>query len=338
MRASSPPATLDPDWLAHRYDPGHDAVHFIRTDRAERRRVPFLTDEYLPGHAAPVVAHRNDALARAPAAAPIHYIFHSAYCCSTLLANVLDLPGVAVPVKEPVILNDLVGWRHRGAKPAEVGAVLDASLRLLARPFALGETVVIKPSNVVNGLAPAMLGLRPVARALLLHAPLEVYLGSIAGKGLWGRRWVRDLLLKQLKDGIVDLGFTQEDYLLLSDLQVAAVGWLAQHKLFADLVARYPDRVRTLGSEILLARSEETLAAIGPLFSIALDSAAVANSDAFRRNAKDGSAFGRDQRAAGQRSNAGLHADEIEKILIWAEAVAANAGVTMTLPAPLLGD
>ena len=328
--------TLDPNWLAHRYDSQHDAVHFIRTSRAERGHVPFLTDEYLPGHAAPVAIRRADALATAPAAAPLHFIFHSAYCCSTLLANALDLPGVALPVKEPVILNDLVGWRHRGAKPTEVGAALDAALRLLARPFEASEQIVIKPSNVVNGLAAAMLGLRPDARAVLLYAPLQIYLGSIAGKGLWGRRWVRDLLLKQLKDQSVRLGFTQEDYFLLSDLQVAAVGWLAQHHLFGDLADRHPDRIRTLDSELLLARPAAAIAAIGSLYGIPVDAAAIASGAAFRRNAKDGTAFGRDQRLATQQSNAAQHAEEIDTVIAWIEAVAATAGVRLTLPAPLL--
>lgn len=42
-------------WLAHRYDPQGDMVHFVDAPRDIHRVATFLTDEYLPNHAAPVV-------------------------------------------------------------------------------------------------------------------------------------------------------------------------------------------------------------------------------------------------------------------------------------------
>jgi hypothetical protein len=329
---------LQPEWLAHRYDDAADAVHFVRADRALRRQVPFLTDEHLPGAVEPLAVGRVEALSAAPAAAPLHFIFHSAYCCSTLLANALDIRGAASTLKEPVILNDLVGWRHRGAQPARLGEVLDGALRLLSRPFEAGEACIAKPSNLLNSLAPAFLTLRPQARAILLHAPLEVYLGSIAAKGLWGRIWVRDLLVKQLKDRFIDLGFEPEDHLRQSDLQVAAVGWLAQHQLFARLAAEHGDRVRTCDSEALLDQPAEALAAAVRLFGLSVTEAALheAVDGAFTRHAKFGNAFNREDRLAAQRQAAAAHRDEIDKVMAWARVVADSAGVDLHAPRPLL--
>ena len=341
MAAQAPPQPLQlpPEWLAHRYDPQHDAIQFVRADRELRRTVPFLTDEHLPPAAEPLAARRQDSLAVAGEPAPIHFIFHSAYCCSTLLANAYDREGIASSLKEPVILNDLAGWRHRGGPPARVAEVLDHSLRLLARPFGAGEASVVKPSNAINALAPAMLAMRPDAGCILLHAPLRVYLGSIADKGLWGRLWVRELLMKQVKDGLVRLGFEPEDHLLQTDLQVAAVGWLAQHQLFARLAEANPARVRTLDSEALLARPADALAAIDRLFRLGdgPEGRREVVARVFARHAKFGGAFNRDDRAAGQRSAAELHGEEIEKVMAWAEAVASAAGVKFSLPLPLLG-
>ena len=332
-------ATLPTAMLAHRYDPGQDAVHFLPVPRDLRRSAPFLTDDDLKVADAPLVARRGEAVATGAGAARLNFIFHSAYCCSTLLANAYDRPGSAFSLKEPVLLNDLVGWRHRGAAPAQLGAVLGDGLKLMARPWQAGEVGVVKPSNVVNALIPAMVGGRGDAGVLLLHAPLRVYLGSIASKGLWGRRWVRDLLLKQLTDRIVDLGFAQTDYFLQSDLQVAAVGWLAQHRLFGQVAAQWPGRVRTLDSEVLLADPAAALRALDALFGIAASEetrdAIVAG--VFRRHAKFGSDFSAEDRIAGQQSAAAVHGDEIEAVIGWAEAVAANAGFGMALPQPLLG-
>jgi hypothetical protein len=333
-----PPQGLPAEWLAHRYDPINDSVHFVRAHRGLRRSAPFLTDENLPGANAPLVLGREESLARAKPSARLHFIFHSAYCCSTLLSNALDREGVASTLKEPVVLNDLVGWRHRGGPPEKIAEVLDSSLTLLARPFGAAEAVVVKPSNVVNGLASAMLTIRPSAHALLLYAPLPIYLGSIAKKGLWGRRWVRDLLLKQLKEGFISFGFEAEDYMLQTDLQVAATGWLAQHQLFAGLAERWPERVRTLNSEVLLERPAEALEALALLFGLQVESGALSEiiEEVFSKNAKSGIEFGREDRLADQMSAAGAHADEIAKVLHWANAVAEKAGFSMKAPAPLL--
>ena len=73
---------MTPEWLAHRYDEGHDAVHFVRAPRDLRRSIPFLTDEYLNLDDAPTIVRRTDALATVPGGTPTHFIFHSAYCCS----------------------------------------------------------------------------------------------------------------------------------------------------------------------------------------------------------------------------------------------------------------
>lgn len=330
-------AILAPEWLAHRYDDGHDAVQFVKADRSSRAAAPFLIDEHLDVRA-PVVLRRSEAMSAAPAPAPTHFIFHSAYCCSTLLANAFDLPGISGSLKEPQLLNDLVGWRQRGGNPARVGEVLGNGLQLLARPFEPGERIVIKPSNVVNGLASAMLTLKPEAGAILLYAPLRAFLASIARKGMWGRLWVRELLSRQLVDGLVDLGFEPRDYLLHTDLQAAAVGWLAQQKLFAQLATRWPDRIRTLDSEILVARPADALAATASLFGISLSEETIAQivSEDFSRDAKDGSSFSSGQRAADRKAGEAIHAEEIEKVSVWAESVATNAGVAMSPPLPLL--
>lgn len=327
------------DWLAHRFEEATDRIQFRLVKREMHARATFLTDEYLGAEASPFVMSRAEAISLAPQPAPTHFIFHSAFCCSTMLARAFDLPGVSMGLKEPQILNDIVGWRLRGAPGPRVAELIDHSLHLLARPFAPGETSIIKPSNLLNGLAPAMLKLRPDANALLLRAPLPVFSRSIVKKGMDGRLWVRDLMAKQLKEGLIDLGFEQWDYLGLTDLQAAAVGWLAQQALFQRMTAEFGDRIRTLDSETLLDRPDDALAATAALFGVGLtpgQRADILAGPAFATNSKTGRTFTTAERAQGYADAATAHADELEKVTIWAEAVAANAGVELTAPSPLL--
>ncbi|HET9640501.1 MAG TPA: hypothetical protein VFP12_14980 [Allosphingosinicella sp.] len=330
----------DPAWLANRYDESQDAIHFVRLTREAHRAVTFITDDYIPAEAPRLVLRRSDVAAAAGPPAPLHFIFHSAYCCSTVLARAVDIEGRSMGLKEPLILNDLVGWRRRGAEPKALAVVLDDVLTLLARPFFPGEAVVVKPSNVLNAIAPALLGARPQAHAILLYAPLPDFLRSIARKGLWGRRWVRELFIGQLRDGIVDLGLGEQQYLDLTDLQVAAAGWLAQLEVFNRLIGRFgPERVRALDSAALMARPGEAMAGLSDLFGLGLDDSAieaVLAGPAFTSHSKSNAGFSATDRLAEQRDAAATHADEIDKVAIWAEAVAASAGVSLQPKAPLL--
>lgn len=329
----------DPCWLADRYDPGHDAIHFRRVERNDHRKATFLTPEYLGEATNPMVIRRIDALAAASQRAPLHFIFHSAYCCSTLLARAFDIPGVAMGLKEPLILNDMVGWRHRGADPRRVGEILDDALTLLSRPFGDGEAVIVKPSNLCNGLAEAIMALRPAAKALLLYAPLPIFLASVARKGMWGRLWVRELMVKQLREGFIDLGLEGDDYLGLTDLQAAAVGWLAQQALFTRMAERLgSDRIVTLDSERLLSAPGNMMKALANHFDIPLDDVRLAEivaGPAFRQHSKHGSAFDSEARVAEQRDGAAVHQEEIEKVSGWAAVVAENNHIPMILPASL---
>ena len=256
---------LDPAWLAHRYDEASDTIRFVRYERDERAAVPFLVDGHLPERGFEALS-RSEAH-RLGVSTPLHFIFHSGFCCSTLLSTCFDQPGLATSFSEPMILNDAVGWRLRGAPSGDVGELVDDALGLLARAFPGDEAAIVKPSTVVNGLGEGLLAIRPQSRAIVMHAPLRDFLISIAKKGLEGRLWVRDLLVKCRSERRTEaVGFSDVDLLKLSDLQVAAIDWLMQQATFGQMLMRFPGRVRSLTSDDFLDRPEEALAAAGAAF------------------------------------------------------------------------
>ncbi|MGH6649627.1 MAG: hypothetical protein ACREB7_00710 [Sphingopyxis sp.] len=325
----------DAEWLAHRYDPGHDSFHLRAVGRDVRAAVPFLTDEHLGGPGTPMIVRRADCVAALPAPRPLHFLFHSAYCASTMLAQALDRPGVATSLSEPVLLNDMVGWRRRGADPRAHGRVMHDALALLGRGFDPGDAVVVKPSNIFNPLARGALTLRPDARAILLYAPLRPFLLSVARKGMWCRLWCRELLESYLADGFVQLGFEPRDYFRQSDLQVAAVGWLAQQQAFAALAAWAPDRIATLDSETLTADPAAAVFAAARHFGLAADAAHIAAHPALARNSKSGAAFAPGERQRDLAAAEAAYGDEIEQVAGWAAAVAEQAAIPLTLPRAL---
>jgi hypothetical protein len=329
----------DPNWWPHRLDVTRGSIHYIPASRDDHRKAVFLTDEYLKGASRPKAIDLASA-AGAGNQAPIHFIFHSAFCCSTLLARAFDLPGLSMGYKEPQILNDIVGWRQRGAKPEAVANVMSGVLPVLARSFEPDETVVIKSSNVVNGLAGLMMHLRPNSNAVFIYAPLRDFLGSIARKEMWGRLWVRDLLAKQIKEGLVNLGLQGDDYLKLTDLQAAAVGWLVQQNLFVQLISKYGSkRIKAIDSTALMSNPESAMRNLASLFQVSLTEEGLqdlVHGPVFTRHSKSDDNFDASSREMDRQSGNALHADEIEKVYTWAEAVAKNAGIPLALPITLV--
>lgn len=329
----------DPDWYVHRYDPQRDLYHYIAASRQMRRRAPFLIDEYLREAGGIVPISRRDALLAAPPLAAPGFIFHSAFCCSTLLANALELPGVAMTLKEPVVLNDLSGWQRRGGPVDQARERTSDAVKLLSANTAPSERLIIKPSNVTNALIPLLLASHEQSSALFIHAPIETFVASIASKGMQGRLWVRELWMKLSADGLCGLGFGHDAPMGWTDLQVAAMGWLAQHRLFSTLAVRLDRRVKTVDSATLLEDPPRSIRAICELFGLALDDDQIrhiAKGPAFTRNSKTGGAFGRNQREATHQLAREAHGEEIEKVVAWTRAVAEANDIPLTLPNALL--
>jgi hypothetical protein len=263
-------------------------------------------------------------------------IFHSAYCCSTLLARLFDVQGVSFGLKEPQILNDAVGLRLRAGDPRHVAAATDVAMWLLARPLSAGEVNVIKPSNLINPMIPLVSALCPNMPAILLHAPLEIFLGSITRKEIEGRSWVRNLMWKLIQLGEAErFGFTNEELYRQTDLEVAAVGWLAQQAIFSEAIAANAG-YRSLDSETLVARPLETLEALKSLFKLDFDAEAIASGSAFRTHSKDGSQYSAEHRREDQDRGRNAHSREIGTVLEWACNLADHASISMTLPSPLV--
>jgi hypothetical protein len=335
MAAAPPPFTpADPEWLVHRYVEGDDAFRFIHLPRADHAGFPFLADAEMGPR--PVAPDQPASSMLGLERGRLHFLFHSAFCGSTLLTRALAVPGVAMGLSEPAVLNDVVGFRRRGAEPRAVARLADLSLRLLGRPYGPGEAVLVKPSNILNPLAELLMAIEGEARAVFLYAPLETFLISVARKGLHCRLWVRELLEGYLQDRFIDLGFEAKDFFRMTDLQVAAVGWLAQHQFFAGLAGRLgPSRLASLDVDGMNAAPEAAIASVAAHYGLKLDAAAVVAGPAFARNSKNGAAYSPEARAADYAASREAYGEEVGMVTQWAEAVAANVGLDLSGPNPL---
>jgi hypothetical protein len=329
----------DPDWFPHAVDVRSGAMRFVRIPRDVQRGVTFLADEYLPQSASRADLTANDLQRRVSPGRP-HFVFHSAFCCSTLLTRALDVPGRVFGLKEPATLNDLAAAKLARAPAARLTDLLDRVLSLLARTATPGEAIVIKPSNVANNLLESCLELRPQAQALLMYSRLPVFLRSIAHKGLWGRSWARQLFQRLRPTATIDTGFSADELFRQTDLQIAGLCWLMQHAQFVQALARFGDaRIRTLDSATLLAHPEQTLLAVSAHLALGLTpeaTATIARGPVFRENSKTMTEdYDRVVRAAEHAAVDAAHGEEIGMVTQWVQTVAQHCGVSLTIGAPL---
>lgn len=330
----------DASYLAHRYDEKSKAFQFVHLNRDDHRNSTFLTDEYIPETAERFMVSAGQSATTNIRDTSVHFIFHSAFCCSTMLARAMDVEGHAMGLKEPIVLNDIVRMKRAGEPAESINMILDQALSLLARPFADGESVIIKPSNIVNCLAEEMLSMRPGARALLLHAPLKSYLRSLSAKNMWGKIWARDTTIGIMNEGNLIGGFASADLLRLTDMQMAAVGWLSSHAMFVQLTNKFgPERVQTLNSQKFLDNKGDTIMWLSDFFDLRLDRGRISEiveGPAFTQHSKNFGDFDSNARRTEQTKTDEAHGEEIEMVVKWATAVADSQGLPMVLQSGLL--
>ena len=318
----------DARWLPVHWHSANDTIDFAWIERDAHSALSFLSEEYWrPLDPATVSLPRSTVPEPAPNHA--HYIFHSAFCCSTLLTRALNVPGKAMGLNEPGVLIDLASAAQQRRLSHEA---LQSVTRLLARPFSQGETIAIKPGNEANVLAHAILGLAPDSRALFLYAPLPRFLASVARKGMWGRIWARRLFATLRVQTGVDFGLADAELWQLTDLQVAALSWLMHHAQGAAMLAAFPERVRSLDSETFLANRAETLDALGVHFGIALDGKEIAAGPAFKSHSKEIGRAVDPEAPLEPRVPIPTVDEEIAMVASWAESMATHVGIVLELP------
>jgi len=315
----------DPRWLPHGFDPASRAITFIRIERERLSQPAFLADA-VPADGTQPVAVPIDAIAAARFdEAPLHFIFHTAFCRSTLMARAFEIPGVCAGLSEPGII----------AKIGNAGPDVTAQvMRLLARRWQTDEAVIVKPTNHANALIPAIMQARPDAKAILMTNPLPSFLAAVVRKGMLGRRWGRQLYLELMGYAGMDLGMDGAEKFAMTDLQAAGLAWFLNQRYFDALNRKYGGqgngRVRVLDGDAFGAAPAQTLKAIGAFTGLAIDGARasqIASGPVFTADAKTGEDYAAKSARDTAATQSAVVEDEIAKVSEWVGMIADQAGV-----------
>jgi hypothetical protein len=262
----------NPCWYLQGINLDQGRFNFVKTQRSALSAASFLDNRFPTSNLPNISFNLQELLdycqsADAKPMAQPRFIFHTAFCCSTLLSRCLDLPSVSVTLKEPEVLMTLANYQRVGhaSLTDQNKAMLIYKLvaRLLFRPFEDGQTVFVKPTNTVNNIIQPLMAAHPNSKALLLHSDLRSFLTSTLKKGEQGRGFARHLFNIFLMDSAEAKQLSSQQLMRMTDLQIAAITWHLQFEHMIEAQLKFDQsRIRSLHCDRLLEDSEKKLSSI----------------------------------------------------------------------------
>jgi len=325
----------DPGWLPTALGRDCQTIQFGRVSREGLSQEAFL-DQRMSDSVSETQTHAlNDVIAQSgeqPSHLPV-FIFHSAFCCSTLLARALDVPGQCLTLKEPDVLMGLANALRTQTDVAANDKLADVVFSLLARRFSSEEAVVIKPTNSANNLLPRVIG--HGAKALLLYGDLRSFLISVLKKGEACKAFVRTQYNIFGLDGGGLANIPSRQAMTFTDLQVAALVWRHQLEWFQQtLVASPASQVASLNFQELVGSPATALGAVAAHLDLPHDARLleeIATGPVFSHDAKfTDRAYDTGQRASEVGETELLYGEVLDQIEDWAQSM--DLGTVFDLP------
>lgn len=336
-------ATLYPIQFA-----GPDHIDFVPMTTETYHRSTFLDRRIKP--AVPEVfraeayrVERAFAASEAAGTGDLRLVFHSAYCCSTLLASALArLPRMLV-LKEPVTLLQIaLGIIPRSRLPMVRG--------LLSRGNSGADRVVVKASSACNVIGGDLLAEAPLVRALFLYSDLRSFLLAVLKDPNRAGRMRETLASPDPGPAEYEkLGVwwpedeAPPDVVALDDARLAAWVWIGRLRAFARMRAiAGPDRISALDGARVASEPAEALAATAAALRLDNEPGEIdrlLSADLWHRDAKSPSvAFDKEARDRELARFAVIHQSAVASGLDFARMmIAAGRDATFAAPRAMSG-
>jgi hypothetical protein len=240
---------VDPALFLHRLDFGTRRATFVRTSPKALKAASFIDgrERFWRGEQ---MKRPFISLPQAPPPNPARYIFHVGFCGSTLLARLLDTAEAVMVLREPQALTDLSAYRaaldRSDLDDHRFYFVLPRVSALLFRPWLPPDHIVIKPSNWVNNLAPALCADYLATRPLFLTVDRETFLTAVLRGGTDRLAFVARLAVHLSSHGEgparqVERALAGGGEHLDTLLRLAAAAYRLQRDLLRSAGSKWPD-------------------------------------------------------------------------------------------------
>ncbi|HET6566179.1 MAG TPA: hypothetical protein VFG52_12260 [Xanthomonadales bacterium] len=330
MNARPDPVLLrSPDWLLAGFDLDSGQYHFAQVSRQTYHDSTFLDHRIQPMPTAKTSldAGQVDEVLKHSQVAQTAWIFHTGFCCSTLLATCLDHPATTLVLREPLVLSRLAhANRSHATQPVDaLNANTQRVIGLCERSYP-AESLLLKPSNFANRLMDELFpgsGHQVKRKAILMSSSLESLLVSILKKKPEAETSLPGFLRALLQDSdyLQAAGLHTIDDLTL--LQQSVVFWHCQRYFLQQRLEQSSAGVlMPLSMERFLGEPEDVLNEVSGFLGLGLTDEIIRHtieSGAFRRHSKQtDKAYDPEIHLKEQRATRAMFGQELEATLEWA--------------------
>jgi len=109
---------------------------------------------------------------------PTSFLFHSAFCGSTLMSQVLERVYQCLSLREPELLGNILYFQNSEAQTDQKTFWLDGLLKLLSRRFDSDAPVIVKANDHANSFMPLLLNWQPDIPVLFMYTPLNEFISG----------------------------------------------------------------------------------------------------------------------------------------------------------------
>lgn len=197
------------------------------------------------------------------------FIFHTAFCGSTLISRALELIYNSLPLREPDLLYSLLDLDCLKDIPSEVNKQwYERVLKILSRRFEQSQPALVKANDYANPIIESLLAYNSKFPVLFLFTPFsEFFAGCLRAESR--QTWIANryhLISPNLEKLFPDANLpliADEDY-----SKMAAIIWSYNIKHFLKACENYPTRIKTLNFNTFLDNPLQTLEACANWFNL----------------------------------------------------------------------
>lgn len=196
---------------------------------------------------------------------PRDWIFHTSFCCSTLLARLLQSPERVLCLKEPIVLNQMAeAFRQTPSNEQMLTVMLNRIAQQLTKPFHTDQQAIIKTSNYMNALLTRVQSVNERSRVLLVWGGIEAFIHSMLKNRTEAEKTL-PIFLKALSRDVSN----SSHYVAGSDFwsDIAHV-WAVQIQLFSEFIERSSVSIGVVSKDEITGQTERVISACDDFFDI----------------------------------------------------------------------
>ncbi len=265
----------NPIWHPCSFDHKKMQMQFVKITADNINQAPFIDDRYLTNYQSDYITigfrDLHNFLRKRESIQPDGFIFHTAFCGSTLISRNMALIDGGCSIREPNILKELAILKRLYPEICQSKMwkdVIWVSTQLLCRRHQSDGMTFIKPSNFDNNIIIDIMQQYPNSKYLFLHSGMQSFIVSNLKRGNYNKNFI-DIMLKSLN---VDSAFLSENAIPINDdmmpVNKIILVWIMQISNYTNIFNNNLQKKRLLNFESYLDNPEKKLKDCYEFFSV----------------------------------------------------------------------